>query len=43
MEIDAGTGEEEINDAEDGIGDTEGDMNEKHGMSVEQLKEIMRE
>ena len=43
MEIDAGTGEEEIVDAEDSIGDTDGDMNEKHRLSVEQLKEIMRE
>ena len=43
VEIDAGTGEEEINDAEDSIGDTDGDMNEKHRLIVEQLKETMRE
>ena len=43
MEIDAGTGEEERNDAEDRIGDTEGNMNEKHRIIVEQLKEITRE
>ena len=43
MDIDAGTGEEEINHAEDSIGDTEGDMNEKHRLIAEQLKEIMRE
>ncbi|XP_068756065.1 uncharacterized protein [Montipora capricornis] len=43
VEIDAGTGEEEINGAEDGIGDTEGDMNEKYRMIVDQLEEITRE
>ena len=43
MEIDAGTGEEEINDAEDSIGDIEDDMNKKPGLIVEQLKAIMRE
>lgn len=43
VDINAGKGEEEINDAEDSIGDIEGDMNEEHRMIVEQLKEIMRE
>ena len=43
VKIDAGAGEEEINDAEDSIGDIEGDMNEEHRMIVEQLKEILRE
>ena len=43
MEIDAGTGEEETNDAEDSIGDPDGDINKKHRLIVEQLKEIKRE
>ena len=43
VKINAGAGEEEINDAEDSIGDIEGDMNEEHRMIVEQLKEILRD
>ena len=43
VKIDAGAGEEEINDAEDSIGGIEGDMNEEHRMIVEQLKVILRE
>ena len=43
MEINAGTDEEQTNDAEDSIDDTEGDMSEDHWMIVEQLKEIMNE
>ena len=40
-ETDAGTVEKEINDAEDSIGDTEGDLSEEHRMIFEQLNKIM--
>ena len=43
VETDVGTAEEEMNDAEDSTGDTEGDLSEEHWMIVEQLKEIMVE
>ena len=43
VEIDVGTVKEEMNDAEDTIGDTEGDLSEEHRAIVEQLKEIMVE
>ena len=39
VEIDVGTAEE-VNDAEDSIGDTEGDLNEEHQVIVEQLMKI---
>ena len=43
VETDAGRVEEEMNDAENCIGDTEGDLSEEHLTTVEQLKEIMVE
>ena len=43
VETDAGIGEEEMNDAEDSIGGTEGDLSEDHQIIVEQLKKIMVE
>ena len=36
MVINAGTDEEQINDAGDSIDDTEGDMSEDHRMIIEQ-------
>ena len=41
VETDAGTVEEEINHAEDSIGDIEGDLHEEHQTIVEQLDNIM--
>ena len=38
METDVETAEEEINDAQDSIGVSEGDLGEKHRAIVEQLK-----
>ena len=44
VETDVGTVEEEKkNDAEDSIGDTEGDLSEEHQAIVEHLKKIMVE
>ena len=43
VETDAGIGEEEMNDPEDSIGGTEGDLSEDHQIIVEQLKKIMVE
>ena len=40
---DFGTVEEEMNGTEDSVSDIDGDLNEKHWMIVEQLKEIMVE
>ena len=41
VEIEGGAVEEEINDAKDSIGDTEGDINGGHQVIVEHLKKIM--
>ena len=43
VEKDVGTVEEEINNAGDSIGDTEGDLSEELLAIVEQLKKIMVE
>ena len=43
MEVNAGTDEEHMNNAEDSIDDTEGDMSEDYRMTVEQLKESNNE
>ena len=43
LETDVGTVAEEMNDAENSIVDTEGDLSKEHWTTVEQLKEIMVE
>ena len=43
VETDVGRVGGEINDAEDSIGDTKGDLSEEHWAIVEQLKKIMVE
>ena len=43
VETDVATAAEEMNDEQDSIGDTEGDLGEEHRTIVEQLNEIMME
>ena len=43
VETNIGAVEDEINDAGDGLGDTEADLSEEHHAIVKQLKKIMVE